>query len=214
MQHLATSVPTHTASTHRLHTVGQRYLFALSHQLEPQALPHARCQWPSRPRSSPTQLECSRRAVVNLRWFDTPPCDAANKSPHSWHPSLCARIISRPQSLVQVTTTELPPGSGGRQLSRVSVNGSSGDCCASDRSEGQETAVTGEGVGEEQFVVLNFYHLTRLEDPHATVEQHRAFMEVRDIYGGEGVTLQPTFHVHEGYEMRWRPHDMEASHGQ
>ena len=176
MQHLAA----HTASTHRLHPVGQRYLIALSHQLEPQTLPHARCQWPSRPRSSlVTQLECSRRAAVNLRWFERLACDAANKPPHSWPHSLCARISSRQQSLVQVTTTGFPPGSGVRRLSCASVNRSSGACRASDNSEGPEATVTGEGVGEEQFVVLNFYHLTQLEDPHATVEQHRAFMEVR-----------------------------------
>ena len=183
MQHLATNVTLHTTSTGGTHR--QRFLFAVSRQLEPQTLPLTHGQWSPRPCSSlGTQLERCERTVVTLCRFNTAAGSASGKSLHPWPHSPSSRNLSRQQgcgpAIAYEWALQFTAGSGKRQLCHASINESSRNS-----SEGQDAAVSGEAAGGERFVVLNFYHLTRLEDPHATVAQHRAFVEV-------GETLRQT----------------------
>lgn len=44
--------------------------------------------------------------------------------------------------------------------------------------------------GREDFCVVNFYHLTPLERPHAVIRQHREWLQDRDILGRIYITTQ------------------------
>lgn len=83
-------------------------------------------------------------------------------------------------------------------------------------------AEEGGSAAQEGFCVVNFYHLTDIDQPHAVVASHRRWLKVRDIQGriyisSQGINAQlsgPETDAHEYAKWVSKQHGFQVDLGQ